>query len=129
MTTMLFLQGLITQKKQMLFQAGVICIHIPLWPELALKKIWPLVNDDPMLCKCLPDIKKDISREVEREFFWTVMRTVKGDYTLALLKDLTSQRLAVPLRTGPSLDALISDTMADLLLQEPYRPSRCPSFP
>ena len=97
---------------------------MPAWPELALKKVWPLVCDDEQLCKCLPDIRKDISREVEREFFWTVMRTIKPDYTSALLKDLTSQRLAVPLRCGPSLDALISTEMADLLLQEPFRPSK-----
>lgn len=67
--------------------------HIPCWPELAVKKIWPLAIRLPGFVDYMPD-EYEGGRRVDRTFFWGVLGTLNAEFVQHLVAQARTQRNA-----------------------------------
>ena len=69
----------------------------------------------------MPAVKKDVSKEIERKFFWGVAYTLQPGFVDALIREAQGKRREQPVaKAVPHLDAIISDKFATLLLKDPF---------
>ena len=52
---------------------------MPLWPELAVRHIYPQAMRIPGLNSYMPD-EWNHARRVDRKFFWALLSTLHADY-------------------------------------------------
>lgn len=58
---------------------------MPIYDELAVKRIYPLVKNEPNVNQYFPD-KLPEGRLPDREYFWNVFNTVNEPYVSQLIK-------------------------------------------
>ena len=66
-------------------------IKVPLWPELAVHKVWPQAIRLPGVLQRLPD-EWDGGRRTDKQFFWTTVIGQHEDWVLDLIDNCTRQR-------------------------------------
>ncbi len=67
---------------------------MPLWPELAVKKLLPMVIKDKHFAPYFPDYKGE--RVPDKVFFWGVIFAIKPGFGKALVKSAMEQRNVQP---------------------------------
>ena len=68
-------------------------IHVPLYDELTVVKIWPQMQDDEEFMQYFPS-KFPKGRLPDREYFYNIMNTVQGEYLQALTKHAHDERVS-----------------------------------
>ena len=69
-----FLKGILAEEKSLLRQNQVKRIHVPLYDELSVKKLWPMLSSDETFMKHFPS-KMAKGRVPDREYFFNLMNT------------------------------------------------------
>ena len=69
-----FLKDILAEEKFLLRQNQVKRIHVPLYDELSVKKLWPMLQSDETFMKHLPS-KMAKGRVPDREYFFNLMNT------------------------------------------------------
>ena len=66
-------------------------VHIPVWPELAVKKVWPHAIRLPGVAERLPD-EWDGGTRTDKKFFWGTVLAQHDEWVSSLVNDCTRQR-------------------------------------
>jgi hypothetical protein len=69
-----FLKDILTENKYLLRQNQVKRIHVPLYDELSVIKLWPMLQSDEAFMKHFPS-KMAKGRVPDREYFFNLMNT------------------------------------------------------
>ena len=69
-----FLKDILAEEKFLLRQNQVKRIHVPLYDELSVKKLWPMLQSDETFMKYFPS-KMAKGRVPDREYFFNLMNT------------------------------------------------------
>jgi hypothetical protein len=69
-----FLKDILTENKYLLRQNQVKRIHVPLYDELSVIKLWPMLQSDEAFMKHFPT-KMAKGRVPDREYFFNLMNT------------------------------------------------------
>jgi hypothetical protein len=95
---LIYLQQIMSLTKAFFRRSEVRQFQIPMWPELAVSKIWSQAALQPTFLTYLPDTWT-ATKKTERDFFWAILVTIQPDYVENLINDCRRQRDA--LRIGP----------------------------
>ena len=90
-----FLQELASGQKKYLLRQHVPSFHMPTWPELAVSKLWPIVQTDAAFMPYFPS-KLPVGKVPEKHFFWGVLNAIKPGYVKCLMKDAIESRNQLP---------------------------------
>jgi hypothetical protein len=86
-----FLKEIFTEEKKLLRLDEVKRICVPLYDELAVIKLWPMMKSDQELMKFFPT-KMAKGRVPDREYFFNVLNTFQGEYLQRLIRHASDQR-------------------------------------
>lgn len=89
--TLLFLQQVSAGTKLLFKKSEVPRCSIPMWPELAVAKLMPIVAKSEQVMKYLPDWAPG-SKLPPRDFFWHVLNKKKPDYVKHIVADAIGNR-------------------------------------
>ena len=90
-----FLQELASGRKKYLLRQHVPSFHMPTWPELAVSKLWPIVQTDAAFMPYFPS-KLPVGKVPEKHFFWGILQAIKPGYVKCLMKDAIESRNKLP---------------------------------
>ena len=86
-----FLQQILTGKKQALERRHVTESRVPSYPELSIEVLWKMVQDDEALLEHLPDgppkpkaFEKERKYKCDKGFLWHIIATLRPDMTASL---------------------------------------------
>ena len=86
-----FLKEIFTEEKKLLRLDEVKRICVPLYDELAVIKLWPMMKSDQELMKFF-STKMAKGRVPDREYFLNVLNTFQGEYLQRLIRHASDQR-------------------------------------
>jgi hypothetical protein len=76
-TKLSFIRALLNNEKQSIKSADVVHMAIPNYPEISVKNLYEDVMQDPVVSKYLPSMKQCSNKLPEREFFFSILATIK----------------------------------------------------
>ena len=95
LVTWAYLQQLLTKEKTPVFLCSVGKPWVPVWPELAVPKIWPFAIKNPRVAKRMPDEwMSNGGRRADRTWFWKVLFAVDPPFAQQIIESCQSQRRA-----------------------------------
>ena len=68
-------------------------LAVPNWPELAMKKVWPMMIKFQVFRLRVPD-EWDGGLRTDRNFAWAILYSVSEEFVVELVKDCRAQRSA-----------------------------------
>ena len=114
-----FLKAVFKREKALLKLAEVKRINVPLYDELAVTSIWPMVkNDRRMMCYFPEKLPK--GRVPDREYFYNILNTFHGDYVHTLVKHANEQRNSASEMARPLESIEIDDEWFTQLMEQPF---------
>ena len=114
-----FLKEILTEEKALLRLGEVNRINVPLYDELSVIKLWPMLKNDAKIAKYFPS-KLAKGRFPDREYFFNIVNTFQSDYLQALIKHANEQRMSVA-NEAKAIEAIeISDDWWDQLNAVPF---------
>jgi hypothetical protein len=90
-----FLQELAAGKKKYLLRKHVPSFKMPTWPELAVSKLWPVIQQDAAFQDYFPS-KLPAGKVPDKQFFWGIIHAIKPGYAKCLVKDAMESRNKLP---------------------------------
>ena len=114
---------MLDDRKDFLPMSEVRFCTAPLYDELAIKELWPLMQQNGKFMKYFPD-RYSKGRLPERTYFFNVMNTVEHEYTQALIKNATAMRNSAANEEDASNHILISDKWWERLNSIPFISSK-----
>ena len=92
--TLHFLQQILGGDKQVLRSDQVAQkLNVPNWPELSVRKVWPMAIRFPLFKTRTPDEWYGNLR-TDRQFFWTILFSVSDSFVIRLVDNCREQRIA-----------------------------------
>ena len=79
-----FLRDIFQDKKKLMKQADIKCISVPKYDELSVKTLLPEWQANPEFWVYFPD-KMSKDRVPYRDYFFTILNTLKPDYVDAMI--------------------------------------------
>jgi len=79
-------------EKRLLKSQEVVKCNVPLYSELSVKELYAEAIQDEELRVFLPEMKVHTCKVPERDFFFGVLGTLKGEYLNALIQEAHSKR-------------------------------------
>ena len=70
-----FLKKILKEEKKLLSLKEVKYVNVPRYDELSVKRFWPILREDNMLIKYMPDFLTE-DKIPDRVYFWNVANTV-----------------------------------------------------
>jgi len=86
-----FLKEVFTNNKRLLKLDEVKRICVPLYDELSVIKLWPMMKKDEEFMKFFPT-KMPKGRVPDREYFFNILNTFQGEYLQQLITHAQKQR-------------------------------------
>lgn len=114
-----FLKEIFTNHKQLLRLDQVKRICVPLYDELAVIKIWPMLKQDEKFMRFFPT-KMAKNRVPDREYFFNVLNTFHGEYLQKLIKHAQDQRNESEAMAKQKETIEISDDWWNILNSVPF---------
>ena len=113
------MQMIMSNQKRHLTKSQVKILHIPLWPELAVKRIWQQAVLLEGFADFMPPDWTGENSKTERGFFWGILTTMASEYVEELIKDCRRQRIgaAAERSNEPRVLNVAPDWAAALLSQ------------
>ena len=94
------MQQILNNQKRYYKTSEVRVFRVPLWPELAIHKIWAEAIKNPRFLEYMPD-SWTANAKTERSFFFAILGTVSPDYVQHLVLDCRQQRIQMKLNKPP----------------------------
>jgi len=89
-----FLKEVLAEDKALLRLDQVSRVNVPLYDELAVGKIWPMMKSDEQFMQYFPT-KMAKGRVPDREYFFNILNTFQPAYLQTLIKHANDQRNSV----------------------------------
>ena len=89
-----FLKEVLTEDKSLLRLDEVSRINVPLYDELSVINIWPMMKQDKKFMLYFPS-KMAKGRVPDREYFFNILNTIQPAYLQNLIKHANEQRNSV----------------------------------
>ena len=86
-----FLKEVFTEDKFLLALNDVKRINVPLYDELSVVTLWPMMKEDKEFMVFFPS-KMAKGRVPDREYFMNILNTVNGDYLQQVMKHAHEER-------------------------------------
>ena len=86
-----FLKEVFTEEKFLLALNDVKRINVPLYDELSVVTLWPMMKEDKEFMQFFPT-KMAKGRVPDREYFMNILNTVNGDYLQQVMKHAHEER-------------------------------------
>ena len=86
-----FMQEILLDVKCVFKNSEVKMLKVPLWPELALMRIWPQAILLPSFRHYMPK-EWNGNKKTERTFFFRILGTLAPDYLQSLIADCRKKR-------------------------------------
>ena len=80
-----FLKEVLAERKALLPLSQMKFIHVPLYNELSLKNLGPMMASEPEFMRYFPDTLP-AGRQMDRQYFFNIMNTLNPEYTSALVR-------------------------------------------
>ena len=80
-----FLKEVLAERKALLPLSQMKFIHVPLYNELSLKNLGPMMASEPEFMRYFPDTLP-AGRHMDRQYFFNIMNTLNPEYTSALVR-------------------------------------------
>lgn len=120
-----FLKQVLVGEKQLLKMAKVKPVNVPNYDELSVKRLYPLLKEDPELSQYLPDVTSK-SRLPARDYFFTVLNTLQPAYLEAIIKKAQDSRLAVTEESNKIEAIYATQEWVEQLSMHPFMSSKLP---
>ena len=79
-----FLKEVLIEDKRLLPLNAVSWVSVPLYEELSVIKLWPMVRSDEEFAKCFPS-KLPKNRVPDRNYFFNILNTFQSEYVRSLI--------------------------------------------
>ena len=89
-----FLKEVLAEDKALLRLDQVSRVNVPLYDELSVANIWPMMKSDKKFMMCFPT-KMAKNRVPDREYMFNILNTFQPAYLQALIKHANDQRNSV----------------------------------
>ena len=89
------MQELAAGTKKYLLRKHVPSFKMPTWPELAVSKLWPIIQSDPAFKDYFPS-KVPVGKVPDKQFFWGIIHAIKPGYAKCLVKYAMESRNKLP---------------------------------
>jgi len=119
-TKVTFLKAILSDEKKVLKAENVLKVNVPLYPELSVKDMYKDAMEDPEVAKYLPSIPDLSNKLPEREFFFGVLATIRGEFLKKAIDEANGKRFAVAKDEERKDIILIKDAWLDELTKHPY---------
>ena len=86
-----FLKDILAERKKLLRLDQVRRVNVPLYDELSVIKLWPMMQMDDTFMLYFPS-KLSKNKVPDREYFFNVLNTFQNDYITQLIKHAHEQR-------------------------------------
>lgn len=123
-----FLKQVFAGDKKLLELKQVKWIHVPVYDELAVHKIWPLIKEEEKMMMFFPD-KLPKGRLPDREYFWNIVNTLNEPYVAQLLKHANALRNDAKKQGEADHVVEVTNEWWDKLNAVPFISSKCFQFP
>jgi len=114
-----FLRKVLKGEKRLLPLKDLRAIVVPKFDELAVVKVYPLMQPNDAFMAYFPD-KLPKGRAVSREYFWNVLNTLDEAYVAHLVAHANSVRYSAKQAEDQVQSIAVTDEWAELLLANPY---------
>ena len=94
-------------------------IHVPLYDELAVVRLWPLMTADKKFMQYMPS-KLPKGRTIDRQYFWNVLNTVNEEYVSQIVAHANAQRNSTASKDQEAMAMEITDDWLEKLQAIPY---------
>ena len=119
-----FLKQVLAGDKQLLELKHLKQVYVPVYDELAVQKIWPLIKEDRAMMRYFPD-KLPKGRLPDREYFWNIVNSVNEPYVTKLVKHANELRNAASKQQEAEKVVEITDEWWQKLNAVPFISSKC----
>ena len=114
-----FLKEVLTEDKALLRLDQVSRVNVPLYDELSVANIWPMMKIDEKFMMYFPT-KMAKNRVPDREYMFNILNTFQPNYLQALIKHANDQRNSVS-NDAIAREAIeVSDDWWDALNSVPF---------
>ena len=113
------LKAVLKGDKQLLKKAEVKYITVPMYEELSVKAIYPLMQKDPDFCSYFPS-KYPVGKGPPREYFFNILNTLQPEYLGELMAFANKQRMTGEGEDRKNETIKISEFWAEQLQAMPY---------
>ena len=86
-----FLKEVLAEDKRLFTVSEIRMRHVPLYDELSVKKLFPLMKDDELFMAYFPT-KMPGSRLPDRDYFFNILNTIHPKYVEGLVEHAVAQR-------------------------------------
>ena len=114
-----FLKEVFTEEKFLLHLNDVKRINVPLYDELSVVTLWPMMKEDKEFMVFFPS-KMAKGRVPDREYFMNILNTCRGDYLQQLIKHAHEERCSGKSMATAKETIEISDKWWDSLNALPF---------
>ena len=114
-----FLKEIFINEKKLLRLNEVKRICVPLYDELSVIKLWPMLQRDIEFMKFFPE-KMAKGRVPDREYFFNILNTLHSDYVSQLVKHAQQQRNSGAIEVKAKETIEISDDWWNILNSIPF---------
>ena len=89
-----FLKEVLAEEKDLLKLSDVRWINVPLFDELSVINIWPMMKEDKQIKMYFPN-KLPKGRVPDREYFFNILNTFQPEYVDQIIRHANDQRNSV----------------------------------
>ena len=115
-----FLKAILSEDKCLLELSQVRFISMPIYDELAVKKLWPVFKEHAPTMRYFPD-QLPGGKLPCRVYFWNVVNTLHTDYVASILATARSQRHVAEDRQNEMESVKVSSAWWDKLNSIPFQ--------
>lgn len=114
-----FLKEVLAEDKDLLELKTVRWINIPLFDELSVVSIWPMVKENKQIMRYFPS-KLPKGRVPDREYFFNILNTFQPLYVDQIIKHANAQRNSVASEAQAKETIEVSDKWWSALNASPF---------
>ena len=119
-----FLKQVFVHEKKLLKLSEVKFKHVPLYDELSVVKLWPLMQEDKEFMQFMPS-KLCKGRIPDRDYFFNVLNTINEEYVQRLVEHANSERNSAEAAKMESQVIEVAEDWLQQLRQVPFISSKC----
>jgi len=119
-----FLKAVFAEEKDLLKLSEVKFKHVPLYDELSVLALWPLMQKDAEFMRYMPS-KLPKGRIPDREYFFNVLNTLKEGYVASLLEHAIQKRNSAEAELNADQVVEVSERWLEQLAAVPFVSRKC----
>ena len=114
-----FLKEVFSEDKELLELINVRWINVPLFDELSVVNIWPMMKENKQIMKYFPN-KLPKGRVPDREYFFNILNTFQPLYVDQIIQHANAQRNSVASEAQAKETIEVSDKWWNALNASPF---------